>query len=237
MERLRLSMTIAETAQALIATGGDLFGQEGIAYEASCEFQDMVEPGEKPIVVAWDVFLQLLEAHGKVVASFEAAWPRKGVIPFAISRGLQLADAQDVNQLTMMSVWRNFLNYQPWKAAWSTWILHAATNHINRRLSVWYEPQFLDPYPDQLLESNAEQESMVVDDRGWAVPIIIEEWRQRGDQRYVKFAEMLLAVYHNLDWIAPTGNAMAAHVGVSRSFCYKLFREFAEEVIERESNC
>jgi len=72
---------------------------------------------------------------------------------------------------------------------------------------------------------------------GWSIPVILGEWLKSDDQRTVKFAAHMLASYHNLGWLSPAGAEMREILGVSKATAHRLFKKFAEEVIEYESIC
>lgn len=211
----------------VMTVGGDLMGLPQIANEALAESQYFSGDPDK---VAWDIFMYILDRDDLVDEAFENAWPKNGVVPFALSKGLSLQDAEDISQKTARMVWQQFTQFKPYIASWNTWILMIAERQIAK---FWRDTE--KEKENQGLESvTIEQGTVEIDRPGWSVPAVCRKWIESEDPDRAQFASVILAVYYNFEWIPPTSSQMARAIGISRSKCHRLFNWFARDVIYME---
>lgn len=211
--------------------GSEKWGLPGIVYEAAHEAK--IQPWHVPLVASWETFVRLVDAHNAWQQAFSHAWPKYGVVPFAIGKGLTVMDAEEVSQETGIRVFRSMASYRPWVSAWNTWVLHVAGNVIDTFLRNEY---YLEEERRQEIihEMRLQEEGAAHGEKGWAVPFVCADWMSRGKKRAM-FASIMLASFNNDGWMPPTGSDVAELCGCSRKTCYTMFRQFAMEVKEVES--
>jgi len=218
----------------LLKVGGGTFGVESAALDAIEELPATIKPGEDPIAVGWQVFMDLLEMYGWEAMAFSNAWPPSGVIPFLVGKGMDFLSASEVSQETALSAWRSFRQFKPYCSAWQTWLLNIA----ERRRIDWLRKKYRRPQEDLVDVVIEHRDTIVItDDRGWSVPEICREWMESRSRAKAAMAQNLLLAYYGESWSPIDGKDMQQLTGLTANGCTNLFKRFVEEVERRENYC
>lgn len=206
--------------QLIADVAEETFNQGQIGREAVAVCRHF--PAESILIVTWDTFIALLESRHRLRQAFDFAWPDTGVVPFLLGKGLDYNVAEAVSQETAISAWRSLPRFHPWKSAWETWLLNIAS----RRRIDYLRKLYRRPKTVQIEQVDLPVESVLIDDRGWSVPIIAAEWMESGDAKKAAIASDVLKAYD--------GDRFGGKLVAKRYTWTHLFQQFIEEVKSRE---
>lgn len=242
--------TIESAQQMLLDVGGDIFGEEIIAYDVG---QDLwrAPDGADPRIIGWYTFYGILEDCGSLDDAFTSAWNEQRVMRFIVRRGLTMPDAEDVKQNTMIQAWKSLHHFKPWRGHWIPWLLNIAQWRVTDFLrKEWYTDQIpvsfdeIDAMLDRQGSGNRRvhpdskylSSTFVITKRGWSVPIVCKRWieESRSPER-ARFAQIILQNYYGYDWVGPTGTKMEDLVGNTyRKQLWIWWHELINEVLSSE---
>jgi hypothetical protein len=250
-------MDIREEARPVIETiGGEIFGEPELAENALDDFDHWYKDGNRPSVVAWNVFVYYLDLNSLLEDALNRALKQPNLVPY-LRKFLREEDAEDAAQKAKIAAYRNFKRFRPYQPnSWFGWqymIARSKKNDLLRKIVPERDKlvSLTDDSTDVLDiivfgegngDWNGNYRSFLYDrlrkfevytygedsqERGWSIPIVCEEWMKRSDLRRARFAAQLLLLYHNLaGWSGITGQKMQEIVGVSSS--ETLYRWFRE---------
>jgi hypothetical protein len=229
---------IEKEAVEILAHMGEKFGVPDIAQEAAWEFPNYVG-NRDAMVVAWEIFLDLLEMYEATEKAFSNGIHKAGFVPFLIDR-LRLEDAEDVSQIALLSAWRSFQSFRPRSpTSWNAWLLMIAQRKLNTFLEELYRDVelYVDANPEdfECIGNNVIEDEDEEDERYEVIRAVAERWICGEHEGRAIFAARILAICNSEDdYIGLSGVHMEREVGVSRTTLSKWTKQFIGEVYESQ---
>lgn len=220
-------------AEEVIGHMGTVFGAERIAQEAIADIPFYITSGDDPVVVGWDIFLELLDAYGELEAALTKGFTNKRIL-YILAKQVRFQDAEDVYQMAISSAWKSFYSFRPKSASsWDQWLLMIAKRKLNNFLEALYNERDRihwqnQDYFDVLYVEEEEEEE---DWRHKKVRAVAERWISGGHPRKALFAARVLATLNGEDdYIGLSGSYMAEYTGAARQTLSRWTKDFIMEV-------
>lgn len=177
----------------LLILGGERMGQKDLAEEA------LWATGAQSVNLSWAEFIRLLEEMGRLEDAFNAGVKQTPTGRWR-SQVPTWQDSYDIWQETLIAAWKNFKQFRPTRVgSFDAWLIVIAKNKLNDFLRNHY---LRNEYHVLLPEITMAERTVIRDERGWSIPIICQEWIQKGGKKG-KFAEQILLVYYGSEIALP----------------------------------